>query len=41
MDVKKAITVNRPPDELYQFWHDFENLPRFMDHLKAVQVRGE
>ncbi len=41
MDVKKAITVNRPPNELYQFWHDFENLPRFMDHLKAVQVTGE
>lgn len=41
MDVKKAITINRPPDELYQFWHNFENLPRFMEHLKSVQVTGE
>lgn len=41
MDVKKAITVNRPAAELYQFWHDFENLPRFMQHLVSVQVHGE
>src|SRR3989440_9670009 len=41
MDVKKAITVNRSPEDLYQFWHDFENLPRFMDHLESVQVTGE
>jgi len=41
MDVKGAITVNRPSDELYQFWHNFENLPRFMEHLKSVQVTGE
>jgi len=41
MDVKKAITVNRSPDELYQFWRNFENLPRFMEHLKSVHVTGE
>jgi len=41
MHVTKAITVNRPPEELYRFWHDFENLPRFMNHLEAVQVLGE
>jgi uncharacterized membrane protein len=38
MDVKQSITVNRPPDELYRFWHDFENLPRFMSHLESVQA---
>lgn len=41
MDVKQAITVNRPPQDLYQFWHDFANLPRFMEHLESVQVTGE
>lgn len=41
MDVKKAVTVNRPAAELYQYWHDFENLPRFMQHLVSVQVDGE
>jgi uncharacterized membrane protein len=41
MGVKKSITVNRAPEELYRFWHDFENLPRFMDHLASVRVIGE
>ena len=41
MDVKQAVTVNRPPDEVYRFWHDFQNLPRFMEHLEAVQVSGD
>jgi uncharacterized membrane protein len=39
--VQKSITVHRSPEELYQFWHQFENLPRFMNHLQAVQVTGE
>lgn len=38
MDVKQAITINRPQEELYQFWRDFEHLPRFMYHLEEVQV---
>jgi uncharacterized membrane protein len=41
MDVKEAITINRSPEELYQFWHDFEHLPRFMNHLEAVQVTDQ
>lgn len=28
--------VNREPDEVYSFWRDFRNLPRFMQHLEAV-----
>src|SRR3954449_12524899 len=40
MHVRKAITINRPPEEVYRYWHDFENLPRFMSHLEAVQVTG-
>jgi uncharacterized membrane protein len=39
--VQKSVTVNRPPEELYRFWHDFENLPRFMDHLQSVRVTGD
>lgn len=34
--VEKAVTINRSPEELYRFWHNFENLPCFMHHLKAV-----
>jgi uncharacterized membrane protein len=36
-----TVTVNRPPDELYRFWRDFENLPRFMSHLESVRITGE
>src|SRR5579875_1956057 len=40
MEVQKAITINRPAAELYAYWHDFENLPRFMAHLDAVRATG-
>jgi uncharacterized membrane protein len=36
--VTQAITVNRPPEEVYRFWRNFENLPQFMAHLESVQV---
>lgn len=40
-EVTKAITVNRPPEEVYRFWRQFDNLPRFMSHLESVQVLDE
>ncbi|HBE30229.1 MAG TPA: cyclase, partial [Cyanobacteria bacterium UBA11368] len=39
--VEKTVTINSSPEELYRFWHDFENLPRFMKHLKHVKVYDE
>ncbi|MBD2257514.1 SRPBCC family protein [Pseudanabaena sp. FACHB-2040] len=36
--VEKTVTINRPASELYNFWHNFENLPRFMRHLESVTV---
>ncbi|GLY73871.1 hypothetical protein Airi01_021380 [Actinoallomurus iriomotensis] len=33
-----AITVKRPRGEVYGFWRDLENLPRFMIHLESVRV---
>jgi len=41
MDLKEAVTIDRSPEELYQFWHNFEQLPRFMNHLEAVQVMDQ
>lgn len=37
--VKKAITIGKSPEELYAFWRNFENLPKFMRHLEAVTVQ--
>jgi uncharacterized membrane protein len=31
------VYVNRPPHEVYRFWKNLENLPRFMDHLEEVK----
>jgi uncharacterized membrane protein len=38
---KRSVTVRRPVEEVYAFWRDFENLPRFMRHLESVTVTGE
>lgn len=38
--VKKSITINSTPEELYAFWHNFENLPRIMNHLESVKTTG-
>jgi uncharacterized membrane protein/NAD(P)-dependent dehydrogenase (short-subunit alcohol dehydrogenase family) len=38
--VKKSVTINRSPAELYSFWKKFENLPRFMEHLESVTETG-
>ncbi|MBD2508354.1 SRPBCC family protein [Nostoc muscorum FACHB-395] len=39
--VEKTVTINKPADELYRYWHNFENLPTFMKHLKSVNVYNE
>jgi uncharacterized membrane protein len=40
MNATKSITVARPRSEVYAFWRDFENLPRFMQHLESVENMG-
>jgi uncharacterized membrane protein len=39
--VQKQITVNRPVDELYSFWRDFQKLPQIMNFLDSVEVNGQ
>lgn len=36
--VEKSVTINKTPEELYRFWSNLENLPRFMEHLESVRV---
>jgi uncharacterized membrane protein len=38
--VENKITVNKPRGEVFRFWRNFENLPRFMNHVEAVHVTG-
>lgn len=37
--VDDSVTINRPVAEVYRFWRNFENLPRFMNHLESVAMR--
>jgi uncharacterized membrane protein len=36
-----SILLNVSPEDAYRFWHDFENLPRFMRHLASVKSTGD
>ena len=36
--VESSRTIQKPAEELYRFWRNFENLPRFMDNLESVRV---
>ena len=39
--IERAITINRPVGEVFSFWRDFTNLPRFMTDLERVDVLDE
>ena len=36
--IEKSVRVHAPADQVYQFWRNFENFPRFMEHVESVQV---
>ncbi len=37
-NVSRAVTINRPREELYAFWRDFRNFQRFMENVKSIEV---
>jgi uncharacterized membrane protein len=40
IDIQKAINVNAPVEQVYDFWTKFENFPRFMAHVQEVRPLG-
>ena len=38
--LEHAVTVHRPAEEVYRFWHHVENWPQFMPHLKSITRAG-
>jgi len=38
--VRRAITIQARPDEIYAMWRQLSNLPRFMSHVKSVTDEG-
>ena len=39
--VEHSVLIRKPAAQLYRFWRNFENLPKFMEHLESVSVREE
>lgn len=41
VEVSEAVTVQKSPQEVYEFWRDVERFPRFMRHLESVEDLGD
>jgi uncharacterized membrane protein len=39
--VEKTLIVNKPVEEVYRFWLNFENFPNFIRHLDRVEKRPD
>ncbi|MBC8052089.1 MAG: DUF2892 domain-containing protein [Sphingobacteriaceae bacterium] len=39
INIKQHFIVNKPKEEVYQFWRKLENLPLFMRHIESVEER--
>lgn len=39
--VGKSVTINRPREALFAYWHDFTNLPSFMQAIESIEVTGD
>ena len=36
--IGRTVTINRPRQELYEFWRDLRNLPLFMQNIRRITV---
>jgi len=36
--LQEAITIRKPAHEIYAMWRKFDQLPRFMSHLREVEI---
>jgi uncharacterized membrane protein len=41
VDIQKHIHIRAPREEVFAFFRNVENLPKFMMHLKSVSQRGQ
>jgi uncharacterized membrane protein len=38
--ITKEIIVNAPVSQVFTFWKNFENFPRFMENIESIHVTG-
>jgi uncharacterized membrane protein len=36
-----VVTINKPAQELYDFWRNFANLARVMENIERIEVNGD
>jgi uncharacterized membrane protein len=36
--VGRSVTINLPREQVYAFWRDFQNFPRFMENVRSVTL---
>lgn len=39
--VQESIEVQAPIQDVYSYWSNFENFPRFMENIEEVRMTGE
>ena len=37
----RTVTIDRPRAEIYAYWRDFSNIPRFLEHVESIEDTGE
>jgi len=40
VDIQKTLNIHAPVEQVYNFWTNYQNFPRFMTHLKEVHDLG-
>jgi uncharacterized membrane protein len=40
VEVRRAITIQRSRSDVYRFWRQLDNLPRFLEHVQEVRLLG-
>ena len=38
VNIRTSVYVNKPRQQVYEFWRNLENLPLFLSHLKSVKI---
>ena len=41
VDIQKTININAPVEEVFKFWENYENFPRFMSNVREVIDKGD
>ncbi len=41
LSIHKTVTIDREPQEAFDYWRNLANLPTFMDHLHSVTLNGD